>query len=53
MSLLLMRVSGLSMMERHMRKRPGYDHYVRSTSAFFPRPPRDRSAPTARTGPAP
>jgi steroid 5-alpha reductase family enzyme len=41
MTVLLMRVSGVPMLERHMRKRrPGYEDYARRTSAFFPRPPR-------------
>jgi steroid 5-alpha reductase family enzyme len=41
MSLLLMRVSGVPLLERSMHKRrPGYLDYVKRTSAFFPRPPR-------------
>ena len=41
MSILLLRVSGVTLLERQMAKRrPGYDDYVRRTSAFFPRPPR-------------
>ena len=41
MSVLLLRVSGVTLLERHMtRSRPGYDEYARRTSAFFPRPPR-------------
>jgi steroid 5-alpha reductase family enzyme len=41
MSVLLLRVSGVTLLERHMAKRrPGYDDYVRRTSAFFPRPRR-------------
>ena len=41
MSVLLLRVSGVTLLERHLtRNRPGYDDYVRRTSAFFPRPPR-------------
>lgn len=41
MSFLLMRVSGVPMLERSIgKRRPGYDEYVRRTSAFFPRPPR-------------
>ncbi len=40
MSTLLMRVSGVPLLEKAMRQRPGYDEYVRRTSAFFPRPPR-------------
>ncbi|CAN5893833.1 DUF1295 domain-containing protein [soil metagenome] len=41
MSLLLLRVSGVAMLERTITKRrPGYEDYVARTSAFFPRPPR-------------
>jgi steroid 5-alpha reductase family enzyme len=41
MSTLLMRVSGVPMLERSLAKRrPGYEEYVARTSAFFPRPPR-------------
>jgi len=41
MSILLMRVSGVPMLERSIRKRrPGYEDYARHTSAFFPRRPR-------------
>ena len=49
MSVLLMRVSGVALLERHMtRSRPGYEEYARRTSAFFPRPP--RSAPRSARG---
>ncbi|CAN5131012.1 DUF1295 domain-containing protein [soil metagenome] len=41
MSLLLVRVSGVAMLERTITKRrPGYEDYVARTSAFLPRPPR-------------
>lgn len=40
MSVLLMRVSGVTLLEQSMKARPGYEDYVRRTSAFFPRPPR-------------
>jgi steroid 5-alpha reductase family enzyme len=41
MSFLLLRVSGVPLLERGMsERRPGYADYVRRTSAFFPRPPR-------------
>ena len=44
MSVLLRRVSGVTLLERHLvRSRPGYADYVARTSPFFPRPPR-RSA---------
>jgi len=42
MSVLLVRVSGVPMLERSLRRRrPGYEAYVRRTSAFVPWPPRD------------
>ena len=41
MSILLLRVSGVTLLEASLRKRrPGYAEYERRTSAFFPRPPR-------------
>jgi steroid 5-alpha reductase family enzyme len=41
MTWLLMRVSGVPMLERSLsRNRPGYDEYRNRVSAFFPRPPR-------------
>ena len=41
MSLLLMRVSGVTLLERTIvRRRPGYEEYIRRTNAFFPGPPR-------------
>lgn len=41
MSVLLLRVSGVTLLERSLAKRkPGYEEYVRRTSAFFPWPPR-------------
>jgi steroid 5-alpha reductase family enzyme len=41
MSVLLIRVSGVPMLEKTIgRRRPGYAEYVDRTSAFFPRPPR-------------
>ena len=39
MSTLLIRVSGKSLLERHMAARPGYADYVRCTSGFIPRRP--------------
>jgi steroid 5-alpha reductase family enzyme len=44
MTFLLVRVSGVSMLESAMRdSKPGYREYIESTSAFFPLPPRRRS----------
>jgi steroid 5-alpha reductase family enzyme len=40
MSILLMRVSGVTLLEKSLKQRPGYAEYVRRTSPFFPRPPR-------------
>ncbi len=40
MSTLLMRVSGVTLLEKGMAGRPGYDDYLRRTRAFFPGPPR-------------
>jgi steroid 5-alpha reductase family enzyme len=40
MTFLLVRVSGVAMLERALRERPGYADYVRRTSAFVPWPPR-------------
>ncbi len=46
MSVLLIRVSGVAMLEKTIgKRRQGYDDYVRRTSAFFPRPPRPRAGP--------
>ncbi len=40
MSVLLMRVSGVTLLEKSMSQRPGWAEYARRTSAFFPRPPK-------------
>ena len=40
MSFLLLRVSGVTLLEKHMGDRPGYAEYVRRTSPFFPWPPK-------------
>ncbi len=41
MSFLLIRVSGVAMLEKTIgKRRPGYVEYVERTSAFFPRPPK-------------
>jgi len=50
MATLLMRVSGVTLLEKTItRRRPGYEEYVRRTNAFFPWRPRDR-APKVSTG---
>lgn len=39
-SFLLLKVSGVALLERAMKKRsPEYESYIQSTSTFFPRPP--------------
>lgn len=41
MTVLLLRVSGVTLLEKDIaERRPGYRDYVRRTSAFIPRPPR-------------
>jgi steroid 5-alpha reductase family enzyme len=46
MSYLLLRVSGVALLERGLRKRrPDYADYVARTSAFFPLPPRRAQPP--------
>lgn len=48
MTFLLLRVSGVTMLERGLREtRPGYRDYAGRTSAFFPWPPR-RGRPGSR-----
>ncbi|MFM8955413.1 MAG: DUF1295 domain-containing protein [Actinomycetota bacterium] len=43
MTILLVKVSGVAMLDRSLLKRkPGYENYVATTSGFFPRPPRRR-----------
>lgn len=37
---LLVRVSGVAMLERTMKTKPGYDEYARNTSSFIPLPPK-------------
>lgn len=45
MTVLLLKISGVAMLERSLRaSRPGYAEYVARTSAFFPLPPRRRRA---------
>ena len=45
MSVLLMRVSGVGLLERSLRKRrQGYEEYIRRTSAFFPWFPKRRAS---------
>jgi steroid 5-alpha reductase family enzyme len=42
MSVLLLKVSGVALLEKDIgERRPAYADYIRRTSAFFPRRPRD------------
>jgi steroid 5-alpha reductase family enzyme len=36
MTYLLIKISGVAMLERTMKQKPGYQEYMRKTSAFFP-----------------
>jgi steroid 5-alpha reductase family enzyme len=36
MTFLLMRVSGVTLLEKTMKTRPGYEEYIRNTNAFLP-----------------
>lgn len=40
MTFLLLRVSGVALLEQNLFRRPGYREYVARTSAFFPWPPK-------------
>lgn len=43
MTMMLMRVSGVALLERNLKKtKPEYAEYIRSTNAFFPGLPRDK-----------
>lgn len=46
MTFLLVRVSGVALLERSLvKRRPGYEEYVERTSAFIPWPPKRGGAP--------
>jgi steroid 5-alpha reductase family enzyme len=50
LTFLLLRVSGVTLLEKHLESRPGYADYVARTSPFFPWPPRSMGTPgSART----
>jgi steroid 5-alpha reductase family enzyme len=59
MTIILLRVSGVPILERHMKRtRPAYSDYVAGTSAFVPMPPKkmrhsphDRGDPVAYDSP--
>jgi steroid 5-alpha reductase family enzyme len=40
MTLLLLRVSGVALLEKNMETRPGYKEYIQRTNAFIPGPPK-------------
>ena len=44
-TLLILKVSGIPMLERHYEGRPDFEAYKRRTSAFFPLPPRSGRGP--------
>ncbi len=47
MSVLLLKVSGVALLEKGIeRRRPSYQRYIETTSAFFPRPPLRPTTPT-------
>lgn len=49
MTFLLLRVSGVALLERSLvRRRPGYDDYIARTSAFIPWPPRPKGTVATR-----
>lgn len=51
MTFLLLRVSGVALLEQTMKTRPGYAEYAARTSAFIPWPPRiDASRPNTTGG---
>jgi steroid 5-alpha reductase family enzyme len=51
LTVLLLRVSGVALLERDMAgRRPAYVDYVRRTSAFIPWPPRAAATPSAGAG---
>lgn len=48
MTFLLVRVSGVALLEQNLAQRPGYREYVESTRVFFPWPPRQRKKDEGR-----
>lgn len=51
MSLLLLKVSGVALLEKDIsHRRPDYQRYVRETNAFFPGPRRRKPAETSNKG---
>jgi steroid 5-alpha reductase family enzyme len=43
MTLFLLRVSGVTLLEKNLAQRPGYDVYIKTTSAFIPWFPRRKA----------
>jgi steroid 5-alpha reductase family enzyme len=51
MTILLLRVSGVALLERDIaERRPAYRDYVERTSAFIPMPPRETRMRAADNG---
>jgi steroid 5-alpha reductase family enzyme len=46
MTILLLRVSGVALLEKTLETRPGYKEYVESTSTFIPWFPRSKGSGT-------
>lgn len=44
MTLFLLRVSGVTLLEKTLESRPGYKEYIATTSAFIPWPPRKKKS---------
>jgi steroid 5-alpha reductase family enzyme len=42
MTVLLLRVSGVALLEKTLETRPGYKEYIERTSPFIPRPPKKK-----------
>jgi steroid 5-alpha reductase family enzyme len=54
MTFLLLRVSGVALLERDIsERRPAYRDYMQRTSAFWPRPPRRLAEPVSGRGVSP
>ncbi len=48
MTVLLLRVSGVALLEKTLETRPGYKEYIERTSAFIPWFPKKKSLPAAK-----
>ncbi len=43
LTFLLLKVSGVTLLEQHLRSRPGFEAWARATSAFLPLPPQRKA----------